>query len=117
MKILRNLVMTLGKHAWTKRRLYRVSRLVVPPLSPSLPSLLSSPPPPPLPPPLLALGRAFPFSRSNHPRQPPRAPCQPTSRGRFRFVRAGAAVHQSLLVPAPAFDGRVAAARSVIARL
>lgn len=47
----------------------------------------------------------------------PRVPCQPTSRGRFRFVRAGAAIHQSLLVPAPAFDGRVAAARSVIARL
>jgi len=52
------------------------------------------------------------------PRRPlPRMPCQPTSWSRFRFVRAGAAVHQSLLVPAPAFDGRVAAARSVIARL
>lgn len=96
-----------GRHAWTLERggLY-VS--LVSSRSPSAAArarrLVLSLQPPPRPGRLLA-------------RPPPRIPCQPTSRGRFRFVRAGAAVHQSLLVPAPAFDDRVAAARSVIARL
>lgn len=66
-----------GRHAWTFKRggdcTCLSSGLV------SCPLCLSAPPPPPfppvlllllLPPPPLALGRAFSFSRSNHPRGP-----------------------------------------------
>lgn len=75
----------------------------------------------PLPSPLaLAASRSLASTTPSPPTPPPSFPAHtvPANEpGRFRFVRAGAAVHQSLLVPAPAFDDRVAAARSVIARL